>query len=564
MNNITKKLALFSSLSLLTIGAGLAQDNKDWGEPSGSLEDARLLIEKETVLELPTRSRSYGKMNKIEREQSNQAQEYNLQLMDMYLGSITPKIEAMQVAPEPPEYIEGNYLKAGFGNYVSPYFEGFIGSERNNQYEYNARIKHFSSMQGPVDKENSAMSLNNIDLDGKYFLTDGQVNASLGIDRRMAHFYGYIPTPGQEINSDDIKQIYSIVKAGAGYESTSVTSTLDWGAGFNFYRLTDNFNASENNLDLHANGSYELSDESEVYANLNLILGSRTDTEKTNRNLYKFGGGYHFTTNGFQIKAGAKVAYAADTMLMNGSQFRIYPDVHASYNLIDRKLTAFAKLSGDLEQITLRSLIDENIFIGQDVTLTNQDTKLAFEGGISSHLTGNLGISAKVGYANVKNLPFFLNQQFNQQQFDVVYDEQSINILSVNADVSVEIQKFRGMFSTGFYNYGTPNLEEAWHRPNVVNRLSGSYQLDDKLYANLEFFHMGGIKAKDFTTDTTVDLDNIFDFNLRVDYVFYDKFSGFLAVNNVLSKNYERYLHYKSKGINALIGVTYSFSFLDF
>jgi hypothetical protein len=53
--------------------------------------------------------------------------------------------------------------------------------------------------------------------------------------------------------------------------------------------------------------------------------------------------------------------------------------------------------------------------------------------------------------------------------------------------------------------------------------------------------------------------DKIVDLNLKVDYRFSDKFSTFVMGNNLLGRNYQRFVNYQNKGLQAIAGLSYTF-----
>ena len=60
---------------------------------------------------------------------------------------------------------------------------------------------------------------------------------------------------------------------------------------------------------------------------------------------------------------------------------------------------------------------------------------------------------------------------------------------------------------------------------------------------------------------TTVDrqTDAVVDLSLRADYRITPKFSIFAMGNNLANRHYQRYLNYRSQGINVIGGASYAF-----
>lgn len=67
-----------------------------------------------------------------------------------------------ELAPIIPKNSLGNYVKAGFGNYITPYFEGFYSRNSNEKNKYGVFARHISSMKGVVDGRNSGYGNTNV------------------------------------------------------------------------------------------------------------------------------------------------------------------------------------------------------------------------------------------------------------------------------------------------------------------------------------------------------------------------------------------------------------------
>ena len=70
---------------------------------------------------------------------------------------------------------------------------------------------------------------------------------------------------------------------------------------------------------------------------------------------------------------------------------------------------------------------------------------------------------------------------------------------------------------------------------------------------------MSGLQARNFQTNREIKLDAIIDLNFKFTYLISDHFDVFVSANNILGKNYQRYLYYPTQGVNFLGGLSYSF-----
>jgi outer membrane cobalamin receptor len=70
---------------------------------------------------------------------------------------------------------------------------------------------------------------------------------------------------------------------------------------------------------------------------------------------------------------------------------------------------------------------------------------------------------------------------------------------------------------------------------------------------------MSGLYGWNHKERKSIKLEDILDLNLKVNYLITKKFNAFVSTNNLLGKNYQRYLNYQSLGLNYTVGLAYSF-----
>src|SRR5688572_24095465 len=119
--------------------------SQDWEDNAAELDDAQVIIEKDRKIELPAASRSYEKVPPLPGEEPNQALQYDFQDFNFSLQPLDPKMRVLTIQDEKLKKFYGNYVKAGFGNYLTPYLEGFFNNKRNDRYAIGAHVKHLSS-----------------------------------------------------------------------------------------------------------------------------------------------------------------------------------------------------------------------------------------------------------------------------------------------------------------------------------------------------------------------------------------------------------------------------------
>lgn len=548
------KILFFTFLFLLVSVYPLAA--QDPWEEDGEIEDAEIIIEKDQKIELPPASRNFEKVPPppvapAESEQQFQFKNFNYQLSD-----IEPQIRVLTIKDDELAKLYGNFVKVGFGNYITPYFEGFFNNKRNDRYSYGAHIKHLSSRNGPVDKINSGTSENHINLMGKYFTPSIGFDGALSYERDMYHFYGYndeLLTP----DSEEIRQIYHTMGARLTMENIN-PDAFDYKLNATYSNINDYYNASEGIAGLNLDSRFSVAGAFGIRLRSDLYLMNRKEGTSLSRNLFRLKPNFEIQIDQFDVEFGLNFVYENDT-IANFDKLHMYPFAKASFDLTE-DINVYAAVDGDIQRNTLHSFAEENPFIVSRIDIFNTNKTLELSGGIKGKLLQNISFHAGLSAANYKNMYFFVNSLADSTRFDVVYDQNDTELFNFFVETGYTKEDiFRLVARADFYGYSTTSVEEAWHKPTFKLGILGTYTLYDKIRFNADMNILGGIKAREIGTGEAIALDQIVDLSLKADYLFSNRFSAFLSVNNILNNNYERYLNYPSRGLMGMVGATYAF-----
>jgi hypothetical protein len=551
--NTIKKLSLITVTLLMGATAALAQVNQ--GE-RGEIEDAEIVIEKNKAIELPEANRNFEKITAPVRQPDPVLQDYQYIDRNVRLPDLNPKFRVLQMPVEPAKKLTGNYIKGGLGNYLTTYLDGYFNSTRNADYSYGLRVKHLASSFGPVDRENSGNSENMLGVHGRYFAESLTAGAALEYTRERYNYYGY--NQSKEVDRDDIKQVYNTIALKTNFVNSNTKSPLDYRLDVNLFNLSDAYSAREFEIGGQFKGSYKVADNLSALLNTDLFFTRRTDSAAITRNFFRLKPAVQYKADAFTVTAGLNLVYENDTAT-DLSDVHIYPALQGEYVLFET-FTLFGGFEGDMQRTTLRQFVRENPFLGQNIPLFHTNKARDIYAGIKGDLGGGLSFATRVGFAGYKNLYFFVNGNPDTSRFDIQYERDFTNVLNFIGELSYNYaEKFRLNLKADFAHYNRKGNEEAWHRPALTTTALGSYNFNNKLFLNTEIYYLGGIKARNFVSNKTIDLDPILDLNIKADYLFFDKFSAFLSFNNLLSSKYQRYLYYPSRGLNILAGLTYTF-----
>lgn len=554
-------------LFLLTITAARAQQPA-WETEEGEIDDTEVVIEKDREIELPPASRQFERVPPTDVATPEVKVSYQFEDFTPRLPTIDPKIRVLKIKEPPLDKLYGNYVKAGFGNFLSPYLDFYANNTRNDAYAYGVHLEHLSSRFGPVDGDNSGNSHTQATAMGKYFVGGNTLSGEVGYERNRYHFYGY--QPGLEFERDTIKQIFNVISAQLNLERDQVDKPLDYAIGGSFRALNDAYSASENQIGLQAQLRYAVSEQFAVGLSSDVFLMQRTDqalsaevSNTTNRNLFRFNPTVTFSTSdepqrGLVVQLGFRAVYENDTAL-NAGQLHLYPDLLAKYNLSE-SFSLYAGIDGDIERTSLLDFVEENPFLGPNVPLLHTNRTLAFRGGLQGRFTSAVGFRAGFSVGNYRHLYFYANSALDSTRFTILYDQEKTLLFNPFLEISINsAERFRTTLRGDYFSYSVNQVGEPWHRPTTQLSVLSSYNAYDKLLFSAELLAMGGIQGLNLASNTEKALDPIIDLSFQADYLFSSRFSTFLQLKNIFAQNYERFLNYPTRGLMVMGGVSYSF-----
>lgn len=544
-------------LSFLATIVCAQNKGEDWEE--GDIEDAEIIVVKDSKIELPKATRKFEKIDEKVEETKPTEQKYDLQSFSMKLNTLTPRMKVLRIGSDKPKKQYGNYVEAGFGNYITPYLGVYLNSTQDKQSAYGVRFNHISSTNGPVDY--SGMSSTSLNLNGDYFMNNASVFANVNYNREGFSYYGFDDEIIQIDDKDSIKQAFNIIDTKIGIKGEA--GNLKYSANTILSYLSGKDNYSDFNIGYNAEANYELADKSSIILTSDLILESISVDENTslNRTYFTFNPKYKFLHDGIHITAGINTAVDDDTL--NGAKnFHIYPQVFFNYPLLVNEINVFGGITGGLERNSLTSLLNENRFFKPDSSFVifNNNNTIEFYGGLKGNFSQKLGYKAQLSYKNYKNLHFFVNEPSPFGHFTIVSDKGNTSLLTFSGELNYEVsKKLTSSLDLTYNAFGISDLKASYFRPSTIVGVNGSYNLMNKATIKAQFNYIQGLKGWDVNKVEVVSLDDIIDLNFELDYKISDFFSSFVMLNNVLGSKYEYYLNYPNKGVNVILGVSYKF-----
>jgi len=534
-----------------------AQD--DWERiEEGEIEDASFIVEKRLEIELPQQRREFEKIPPLPAKPTSQGiGTYNYMSIVPEISNLNIPNRALKLKSQPLERFYGGNVTAGFGNYFTPYLDASLFNKRESKYSLGLKFNHLSSRNGPVDKENSGSSDTGASLDTRYYGEKLTVGAKLKYNRKMVHYYGY--PDSLEVNADSIKQVYNGMNIGLWLGNTDKKEDFDYIIDANYNYLNDKrFSMRESKTEINLRSNYFLKEGFRFHLDVNTMFSSYANPESLSRNLIKVKPYVFYTLGQFDFTGGLNFVFQNDTISTRSSVL-MFPFLQAEYNLNDY-YQLFLRMDGDVEQVDLQSVIEENPFLNQDLALLHSNRKFGIDWGIRGNVNNYFNFLLGFKLSEYKDLYFFLNDSTTLSAFNMVYDHENTSVMNIYGElVYSRIRNYNLAIRVDYFNYSTKSLAEAWHRPGYQLTGTVRYNLYDKIIVGSNLYFIGGMKAYDFNADEIIKLDPILDLNLSVQYLFSDRLGAFLRFDNITGKNYERYWRYPSRGIQIIGGVSINF-----
>lgn len=522
-----------------------------YAQPGGDLpsEEVEIIKDFEAALEESNKLEIKPELPSL--DSTSRTLIYNVPSKILDVEYLPPKIRpiAMKRDRIPPIY--KGFLKAGYGIPSSPYVEASYHHVDPKKLEIGANILHHSA--NFKDIANQRFAKTDVGIDGTYFNEQGfAVAGDISYDVNQVHFYGY-DQDAQTFDPEQIKQEFKTFSLGAElFNGERTQGDLNYSAGFNFYRLTDNYASDENNLDINLGVTKWFNEQHELTVGITTDFTTYDDqTEKTNINNFYLAPNFTFHGDAFKVKVGANFA-------SNNDKFTVFPDAEAAVNVVGNKLSVYAGAEGSLYKNSFKKLSDYNPFIVSRERLDVRNSSYYnFYGGIRGNIQV-LDYQGQVGLKKVNDLALFLSDPVDTLRFAVLYD--TVDVFYIKGTINAEPIKGLELIGTiGSNVYSLNNQEKAWHLPAFEVNLSMAYKtMEDKLRVKADLFVENGVPFLNDAGEAD-NLNGLFDLSIGADYQLSKNFGLFFQLNNIASNKRQRWANYPTYGINILGGITARF-----
>lgn len=547
-------------LGYLLIGTvSVFAQEEDFIRDEGEVVEGEFLISKELEITLPAAQRIFQKVPPEEIDASEtEPLQYTFIDYTPRLNDLRTRLRVLKLKDEKLTTKPGSYIKLGFGNYITPDLELALNSGINKKGNFGLKLGHLSSLNGPVDNENSGDSHSSINAFGRYTGKNASIGGDLEYYRDGYHFYGY--DKGEIVDKNTIKQNFDDINIGFDVQSNEADGELQYKLFGKVYNITDLYNAGELGINTGIQGKYKINADMIAKLGIDFLYTSYKNPKQINRTLTKVNPAFIYKYNSLTLEAGIRIVNHTDTLDAT-KETQLFPAMNVAYELND-DISAYGIIDGDVEAVTYKNMIHENPYVNSKLptihTNKNIDLQLGVKGSLIQYLAFDIGVRSAI----FKNMHFYVNDPLELNKFNVLYDQGKTTLFQGIASLSYVKNNTLGTTLLARYNsYKTEDLEKAWHRPKFELDYSFWYNIYDKIRLSTELFVLTGMETPDYSmlSAAPIELDAAVDLNFKVDYHLSEKYSVYVSVNNLLSSNYQLYNRYPTRGLLAIVGLSVSF-----
>lgn len=465
------------------------------------------------------------------------------------------------------------YVKAGFGNYLSPVLDASYSSDRSERLTYDFMLEHMSAW-------------------GKVRLFDGEkVQAPYSQSSLAGNVRGVVGSVA----------LLGAMKYGHAYDAFYGADTLRaiihnplWRSGTQSHIVDAQFCVESLHLDT---GEFHYAAQFRYggYYDSRSMKQSRYAVLVKGHKIWRhscFGGELqfdYFSKSMLPVVGDNIIVSVEPWVRVFGDRWRVqagllftydynngkgmpyfFPNAHLSYDVVEGYFVPYVEVQSGLKKADYRTIREENPWISPGLRVRNSAKRLDLVAGLKGKFSKRFSYNFRGSYAIYDSAHFFVNRVAEvadskgivvgralKSDFGVVYD--NADVLHVNGVLDYRIGQYLSVGVQGdYWHWAARHVGEAWHKPQYMATARAAYSLQRKLYVGLEFYLLGGRKARGALGES-VSLPLLYDLNLHARYRFVRGWSAFLDLRNIIACRHDLFYRYPAQRFNGHIGVIFQF-----
>lgn len=279
---------------------------------------------------------------------------------------------------------------------------------------------------------------------------------------------------------------------------------------------------------------------------------------------------YSFGRDDWSVKIGANlfahIAQGDNPWPVSGSA-----NISAHVGIVPELFYLYGGIGGDYSSNDYYSMIRENRYITPNLEMKPTYTPFNVDLGLKVRIMKGLLFDVNFAYNLILNQYYYVNHvhevlnpvtnlmepDYYTNTFDVVY-EPTTNHIAVGAGLHFDYVKGLDLSLNAQYNmWAVETVPYAWHKPAFEVGFKGTYHFLEKWQVGASYTFLAGRMA--WVQDAPVAMNDLHDVNVWASYQALDWLNVFVEGKNLANIQSDTYYGYRSFGINAMAGVTFSF-----
>ncbi|MEZ5037472.1 MAG: hypothetical protein R2760_08300 [Chitinophagales bacterium] len=453
------------------------------------------------------------------------------------------------------------YLKAGFGNYLTPLLN--LSLVNPNQSKFRAGLNTdfiFSKAKKTKFQQYFDFKVKGY---GEYFIkSSALVGASINTQFDQYHFYA---NQDSNITRKDIANMYKRFGANI-YLKNIADKDFDYQANIGFNNTSNTLNQKETTLQIDLKGHYMFIQNIGAGANIlinNVGYKDAIDSNKINR--------FSMGINPYAIVQYKiwKLKLGANIMGTNKKLY-VLPSIQNVLNIYKNYLTMYNEWNSQVKVNSLHQSSLENSFIDANNFINQIDEKRTFVGlrGATSGFYYDLNFSQLVS----RNALLYAYNEYDNTydatispKIGTFQPEYIHKIKALNPHIGLGYAKgnnYGAKISFDYFIYNKNSDFELIYKPKLQSKLAVFYNWNEKLFIDLSMTAYGKMNglvhqvSNDVIVNTYLQpIKGVVDINLSASYFFTKNIGVFLDLTNISHQKYQHYIKYPSYGVQVIGGV---------
>lgn len=502
--------------------------------------------------------------------------------------SVTP-IKASSVIAEPSPKLYKSYVNAGFGNFLMPFAEISITTDRSKKGVAGAYLKHLSS-SGNIKLDNDLKVFagymdNEAAFFGKKYFKKNLFESTYTFNQFERYAYGYDPAiTTYDLTKTDIR--FNYINSGEQfrfYSTNRDSSSLSYDFKLKYNFFYQDKNLWQHNIEFSGFGAKEYKG---FYAGAGVEANLFKLSPFLNGNFRKIISISPFVSKnaaswGFKLGLQVVAELSQEGFLSNPTmddyetRLHFYPDMNFSFDIIPSYINFFAALTGKLENNQPLTIIGENPYIKSDgilYNLPNTDHELIVNAGLRGAIGTEGSYLLSSSYSIINNMLLFKNYYDYSTGSPLIYRTGSLflpetddaGVLNIHGELKTENgDKLSTVLVGNYYDYTLTSNDFAWNKPSWDASLNVNYNLRNKILAGAELSAIGKrstvmLSPLSDPAGSVIEMPMHFNLNLSAEYRYTKALSFWIRLNNISYNRYNEWLFYPSMRFMGMAGFSYS------